>query len=214
MIDLLPPWPLFSTFLMASLVLALTPGPGVLYIVARSLVQGRRSGMVSVAGVALGNLGNAAAAAFGLAALMAMSALLYTAVKFAGAAYLIYLGVQMLRSAPQATAIDMSAPSPLLRIFREGFFVALVNPKTTLFFAAFLPPFVGQGGQALSQFLSLGIIFVAIAATTDSVYALAAGVVAPLVRNTRAQRLGPWLGAIVFIGLGLFTAFADRLAGV
>src|SRR3972149_506967 len=98
MTDLFPPSALFSAFLLASVVLAVTPGPGVLYIVTRSLVQGRRSGLVSVAGVALGNLGNALAASVGLAALFAVSSVAFSVVKYAGAFYLVYLGVQMLRS--------------------------------------------------------------------------------------------------------------------
>ncbi|MEF8749382.1 MAG: LysE family translocator [Candidatus Accumulibacter propinquus] len=100
MTSLFPPWPLFSAFVLASLVLAVTPGPGVFYIVTRSIVQGRRSGLVSVAGVALGNLGNALAASVGLAALFAVSSLAFTIVKYAGALYLVYLGVQMLRTPP------------------------------------------------------------------------------------------------------------------
>ena len=136
MTALLPPWPLFSAFLLASLVLALTPGPGVLYIVARSLMQGRRSGMVSVAGVALGNLGNALAASVGLAALFAISSAAFTAVKYAGAIYLVYLGVRMLRSARVDLPAARLAAVPLGRLFRDGFMVALLNPKTTVFFTA------------------------------------------------------------------------------
>ena len=101
MTDLFPPWPLCSAFLLASFVLAVIPGPGVLYIVTRSLVQGRQSGLVSVAGVALGNLGNALAASVGLAALFAVSSLAFSVVKYAGALYLVYLGAQMLRSSPR-----------------------------------------------------------------------------------------------------------------
>ncbi len=142
MTSLFPPWPLFSAFVLASLVLALTPGPGVFYIVTRSIVEGRRSGLVSVAGVALGNLGNALAASVGLAALFALSSLAFTIVQYAGALYLVYLGVQMLRTPPA----ELSAPAPAAaargRIFRDGFVVALLNPKTTLFFAAFLPQFL------------------------------------------------------------------------
>ena len=126
-----PPWPLFSAFLIASLVLAVTPGPGVLYIVARSLAQGRRSGLVSVAGVALGNLGNALAAALGLAALFAVSATAFAVVRYAGALYLAYLGVRMLQSARAGiSAAPPTQPAPLGRIFRDGFVVALLNPKS------------------------------------------------------------------------------------
>jgi threonine/homoserine/homoserine lactone efflux protein len=170
MTSLFPPWPLFSAFVMASLVLAVTPGPGVFYIVTRSIVQGRRSGLVSVAGVALGNLGNALAASVGLAALFAVSSLAFTIVKYAGALYLVYLGVQMLRT-PHA---EPSAPAPAVatlgRIFRDGFVVALLNPKTTLFFAAFLPQFLSPAVSPVLQSMALGALFVAIAALTDSAY--------------------------------------------
>ena len=207
MIDLFPPWPLVSAFVLASLVLAVTPGPGVFYIVTRSLVQGRRSGLVSVAGVALGNLGNALAASVGLAALFAASSVAFTVVKYAGALYLVYLGVHMLRT-PQA---EMSASAPqaatLGRIFRDGFVVALLNPKTTLFFAAFLPQFLSPGVPPVFQGMALGALFVAIAAVTDSAYAVAAGAVAPaMVRAHGVRRAGRYLGAGAFIGLGVFTA--------
>ena len=192
MLELIPPWPLFSAFLIASLVLALTPGPGVLYIVARSLVQGRRSGLVSVAGVALGNPGNAFAVAIALAALFAVSPAAFTVIKYAGALYLVYLGVQMLRAArSEIPAAPVAQPAPLARIFRDGFVVALLNPKTKVFFAAFLPQFLGPETSPMGQTLMLGTLFVAIATVTDSAYALAAGAVAPAL--TRApQGSPPW----------------------
>ena len=207
---MLPPWPLLSAFLVASLVLAVTPGPGVLYIVARSLAQGRRSGLVSVAGVTLGNLGNAMAAALGLAVLFAASAAAFTVVKYAGAFYLVYLGVRMLQSArAEISAAPPMRAAQLGRIFRDGFMVALLNPKTTVFFAAFLPQFVSAALPALPQTLALGVLFVAIAAVTDSLYALAAGAVAPALTRARgARRLGRYLGGGTFIGLGLFAAVA------
>lgn len=213
MSELLPAWPLFSAFLLASFVLALTPGPGVLYIVTRSLVQGRRAGLVSVSGVALGNLGNALAASAGLAALCAVSALAFAVVKYAGALYLVYLGVQMLRSPVVENAAAVSVPASLWHIFRDGLVVALLNPKTTVFFAAFLPQFVSHGAP-IYQSMLLGSLFVAIAALTDSVYALAAGAVARVLRGSAVRRVGRRLGGGVFIGLGAFTALAGlRLQG-
>lgn len=208
MTDLLPSFPLLSAFVAASLLLALTPGPGVLFIVTRSLVQGRRAGLASVAGVALGNLGNALVAAFGLAALFAVSALAFTVVKVAGAAYLVWLGLQMLRSgADEANSLGQQI-SPLGHIFRDGFVVALLNPKTTLFFAAFLPQFIDPAAPAVQGSL-LGTLFVIIAAITDSLYALAAGAVAPLLRGQGFRHFGRRLGGGMFIGLGLFAAFTD-----
>jgi threonine/homoserine/homoserine lactone efflux protein len=209
MTGLIPSWPLFSAFLVASVILAITPGPGVLCIVTRSLVQGRRSGLVSVAGVALGNLGNAIAASLGLAALFAVSSLAFTIVKYAGAAYLAYLGLQMLRSSGEATIVASLPPASLTRIFRDGFLVALLNPKTTVFFAAFLPQFLSARSQPMLQSVFLGFLFVSIAAITDSGYALAASTVAPrIVRAPGVRVVGRRLGGGVFIGLGIFTALA------
>ena len=205
---LFPAWPLFSAFVLASLVLAVTPGPGVLYIVTRSMVQGRRYGLASVAGVALGNLGNALAAAVGLAFLFAFSSLAFSVVKYAGAAYLVYLGILMLWSSAADSSAVVPAPVSLSRVFRDGFVVALLNPKTTIFFAAFLPQFLSPGASSMLQSLVLGVSFVAIAAVTDSVYALAAGAIAPVLRAGSTRRLGRWLGGGMFIGLGLFAAIA------
>lgn len=206
MTELFPPWPLLSAFVVASLILAVTPGPGVLYIVTRSIVQGRRSGLASVAGVALGNLGNAFAASVGLAALFAVSSLAFSVVKYAGAFYLVYLGVQMLRFAPAEQAAAVPSAVSLWRVFSDGFVVALLNPKTTIFFAAFLPQFLSPGASPVWQGLALGALFVVIAADTDSAYALAAGVVAPALRGSGVRRLGRCLGGSVFIGLGVFAA--------
>lgn len=208
MTDLFPPWPLFSAFLLANFFLAVTPGPGVLYIVTRSLVQGRRFGLASVAGVALGNLGNALAASVGLAALFAVSSLAFAIVKYAGALYLVYLGVQMLRSPSGEQSAAVPAAVPLQRIFRDGFVVALLNPKTTVFFAAFLPQFLNPGSPPMFQSVALGFLFVAIAAATDSAYALAAGAAAPMLRGKAVRSVGRRLGGGVFIGLGVFAALA------
>ncbi len=206
---LLPPWPLLAAFMAASLVLALTPGPGVAYIVARTLSQGRRAGLASVGGVALGNLGNACGASIGLAALFAVSTLAFTLVKVAGAAYLVWLGVRMLRAGPvTAGAQAFRAPRHGL-IFRDGFLVALLNPKTALFFAAFLPQFLDPARSPMGQSLALGALFVAIAAATDAGYALAAGAIAPALRNPRRGRgWGRYLGAATLFGLAAWTLAA------
>jgi threonine/homoserine/homoserine lactone efflux protein len=143
----LPPLLIFSSsflaFLLASLVLAVVPGPGVLYIVTRSMAQGRASGLVSVVGVALGNLGNALVAAVGLAAVLTASSLAFAILKYSGAAYLICLGIKTLRSSRAAPVnLDMSRSTGLLQVFWDGFTVALLNPKTSLSFAAYLPEFL------------------------------------------------------------------------
>jgi len=197
-------------FLLASLVLAVTPGPGVAYIVARTLAQGRSAGLASVAGVALGNLGNALGASLGLAALFALSSVAFTLVKWAGAAYLLWLGVQAFRRPPAADALQGTFGAPRLgRIFRDGFVVALLNPKTALFFAAFLPQFMDAATSPAQQAALLGSVFVLLAAATDSGYVLLAGAVGRALAGRGAQRiagLGRYAAAATYIGLGLYTA--------
>ncbi len=203
-----PSRPYFIAFLAASFVLAVTPGPGVLYIVTRSLAQGRRAGLASVGGVAMGNLCNAIGAAIGLGAWFAISSVAFMVVKYAGAVYLIYLGLSTLLS--KGNSIDTAKPEALSarRIFRSGFFVALLNPKTTIFFAAFLPQFMGSRQGSIATYVSLGAIFVAIAATTDTLYALSAGLLAPALNKTRGlRRVGRGISGSVFLGLGLYSAF-------
>jgi len=214
MSDVLPAWPLLSAFLIASFVLAVTPGPGVFYIVTRSLLQGRRFGLASVAGVALGNFGNAVGASVGLAALFAVSSLAFMIVKYAGALYLVYLGVQALRTLPSATAATTVLPARLWPIFRDGFVVALLNPKTAVFFAAFLPQFVNADASPLLQSLTLGALFVGMAVVTDTVYALAASVAAPALARARGiGTVGRYFTGGAFIGLGVFTALAGSRSG-
>ena len=144
-------WPLLVAFLLASFALAATPGPGVVYIVTRTIAQGRRAGIASVVGVALGNLGNATGASIGLAALFALSSAAFTVVKLAGAAYLIYLGVKVLLPSNRSVEAARFQEPEFGRIFRQGFLVALLNPKTAVFFAAFLPQFINPAGSAIVQ---------------------------------------------------------------
>lgn len=199
--------PALAAFLLASLVLAASPGPGVLYIVARTLSQGRSAGLVSVAGVAVGNGANALAASIGLAALFALSSLAFDIVRYGGAAYLVFLGVQAL-SQPSAAATERRFAAPdLPRIFRDAVVVALLNPKTTLFFAAFLPQFMNPSGSTVVQGIALGGLFVLIALVTDSLYVLAAGALGQRIgRTARTARWGRWATAGSFIGLGLYAA--------
>ncbi|HEV2978267.1 MAG TPA: LysE family translocator [Casimicrobiaceae bacterium] len=206
---LFPSWPLLSAFLVASLILAITPGPGVFYIVTRSAAQGRRHGLASVAGVAMGNLGNAIGASVGLAALFTVSSLAFTVVKYAGALYLVYLGVQALRASDPNGATRYAAPAQLRRVFRDGFVVALLNPKTTIFFAAFLPQFMSTETASLVQSIALGSMFVAIAAVTDSAYALSAARLGPVLgRAWRVRAMARYLSGGAFIGLALCTVLA------
>jgi threonine/homoserine/homoserine lactone efflux protein len=201
--------PTFVAFLVASLVLAITPGPGVLYLVTRTLSQGRSAGLASVCGIAAGNLGNAAAASLGIAALLAASAGAFVVVKLAGAAYLIFLGVKALRSKapPPAAARTPNISTSLL--FRDGFFVALLNPKTMLFFAALLPQFMSSNTASIGESLRLSVVFVSIAICTDTLYVLTASKLAATIgRRSGWQRCGRLVSAATFFGLGLYAALA------
>lgn len=210
---LLPAWPLMVAFLLASLALALTPGPAVIYVVTRALAQGKRAGLASVIGVALGNLGNAIGASIGLAALFAISSLAFSVVKYAGATYLVYLGIKAIRSKDSGVVQAHFETASSRRIFREGFVVALLNPKTAIFFAAFLPQFMDPAGPAMLQSITLGAVFVVLAATTDCMYVMAASLVAPLLgRMKGAGALGRYVTGSAFIGLGVFTAVSGGRA--
>jgi threonine/homoserine/homoserine lactone efflux protein len=206
--------PLLWAFVAASVVLAVTPGPVVLYVVARTVSQGRMAGFASVAGGALGNLFNAIGAALGLAALFAVSSLAFTVVKWAGAAYLVWMGIQALKRKPAKSdaATPFEAPR-LSRIFRDGFLVALLNPKTTIFFAAFLPQFLHPGSGPLESVM-LGALFVLVASCTDLMYVLLAGVATRFFRNARPRSadVGRYATAATFIGLGVFTAASGSRA--
>jgi len=198
---------LFAAFIATSFVLAVTPGPGVVYVVARTAAQGKLAGLASVADVAVGNLPNALAASFGLAALFASSAVAFTLVKFAGGADLIYLGVQALRSRPAAAALAAFGTPDFGRIFRDGFTVALLNPKTAVFFAALLPQFLEPSQSAAAQGVVLAFVFVCVAAITDSAYVFAASVARSKLGNaTRSHRLGRCATAATFLGSGIFAA--------
>ncbi|MBB3012004.1 LysE family translocator [Cupriavidus alkaliphilus] len=215
MTEFLPPWPLLTAFVVASLALAITPGPAVVYIVTRTLAQGRQAGLASIGAVALGNLGNAIGASLGLAVLFSVSALAFTVVKYAGAAYLIWLGLRALRGAGTSAAggVPEESPRSLRQVVRDGFVVALLNPKTAIFFAAFLPQFMNPEGSALAQSLALGVAFVLIAATTDACYVMAAAAVMPALRRAgRARAMGRYLTGAAFIGLGIFTAASGSRA--
>jgi threonine/homoserine/homoserine lactone efflux protein len=202
-------------FLGASLVLALLPGPGVLYIVTQTLRGGRRAGLASAGGIALGNFGNAGLASLGLGLGLAAAPRALLVVKIAGAAYLIFLGLRALRRRPGPTwsAAREPAHDAGARQIRAGFWVALLNPKTALFFTALLPQFIDPGGSSVAQSLSLGLTFVAIALCTDSLYVLcAAKAAAKLQGGSVWTSYGRFVSAAAFIGLGLYSACASPRA--
>jgi len=198
-------------FLLASLILLLTPGPAVLYIVARSLDQGRLAGLVSVLSIEVGNSFHVVAATLGVSALLLSSALAFSVVKYLGAAYLIYLGLHKLFSAGEVQPTVAVERQRLRRIFSQGVVVAALNPKTALFFLAFLPQFVDRSrGSVPGQMLVLGCIFVAMAIVSDGLYALLAGSVGHWLKGTRAFLWAErYIAGSIYIGLGVTAAFAD-----
>lgn len=203
--------PLFGVFLLAGLLLAVTPGPAVLYLVARSVDQGRRAGVVSCLGVFGATLVHIAAAALGLSALMLSSALLFSVVKYAGAAYLIYLGIQTLRR-PVPAGDQVPARASLGKIWRDGFLVNLLNPKTTLFFFAFLPQFVDPAlGNPTGQVVFLGLTFGLMAFGTDLTWVLAAGSLGQAVRRNRGFRMAQkYVTGGLYLALGAFAAMFNN----
>ena len=197
-----------ALFLAASAALIVTPGPAVLYVVTRAASQGRRAGLVSMLGIGLGNAAHALAAALGLAAVLSSSPRAFAAVRYAGAAYLVWLGLRRL-SAREPTRGDAPAPDPGARVFRDAVVVAVTNPKTALFFLAFLPQFADPRAPLAPQMLILGGTFVAMAMVSDSAYALLAGAIgAWLRRRPAAAAGGRWASAIVYLGLGVAAALA------
>jgi threonine/homoserine/homoserine lactone efflux protein len=199
-------------FVVAALVLLITPGPAVLYIVTRSIDQGRGAGLVSMLGVHVGTLVHVAAAAAGLSALLAASATAFSVVKYLGALYLVYLGVRRLLERDGAgRACRESDRPPLRRAFLDGVVVNVLNPKTGLFFLAFLPQFADVARGSLGgQILALGLLFVLLGTITDGLYALGAGSAARWLRHDpRFVRRERWVSGGMYIGLGLVAAFSS-----
>jgi threonine/homoserine/homoserine lactone efflux protein len=197
-------------FMGAALALLLVPGPAVLYITARSASQGRMAGLVSVLAIETANFTQAVAAGLGLSAILLSSALAFDAVKYLGAAYLIYLGIRKLLTPDHESENEEVKRESLSRIYWQGFLVNILNPKTALFFFAFLPQFVDPSkGNVIGQNLLLGAIFVGMAIVTDSLYALVASSLAEkLAGNRQFQTGGRIFAGLVYIGLGITTALA------
>jgi threonine/homoserine/homoserine lactone efflux protein len=207
----LPEFASLGLFIAAALVLLLTPGPAVLYIVARSIDQGRRAGLVSMLGVHAGTLVHVAAAAAGLSALLAASAMAFSVVKYLGATYLIFLGVRRLLDRTTSVASPRPERPRLRRAFLDGVVVNVLNPKTALFFLAFLPQFVITArGDVGAQILGLGLLFGGLGVITDGLYAVGAGTAAQWLRgNPRFVRSERWVSGSMYIGLGVAAAFSS-----
>ncbi|MBB5961953.1 LysE family translocator [Planomonospora venezuelensis] len=200
----------FLVFSVASLALVLVPGPNHLYIAARGIAQGRAAAMASAFGVETGTLLHIAAAAAGLSYVVARSATLFNLIKWAGVAYLVYLGVRALTSR-QDPGIREAEPQPLRAIFLEGVVVNVLNPKVILFFLAFLPQFVEpEAGAVPLQIVILGGTLLLLGLVSDMVYAAGAGALGRRLRD-RARQLGFFSG-LVYLGLGVATALSGRSA--
>src|SRR5882762_11286018 len=197
-------------FITGAVILLVVPGPAVTYVVSRSVGHGRAAGLVSVMGIVAGPLCHVVAAALGISALLTSSAVAFQIVKYLGAAYLVYLGIKTLRRNDGQLLDADAAETRLIRIFGQGLLVNLLNPKTALFFLAFLPQFVDPTrGHVSLQILQLGILFALMGWCSDSVYAVIAGTVAERIRGSlRLRRVQRNLSGGGLIALGLASAFS------
>lgn len=200
-----------ALFLSTTVVLLLIPGPAVLYIVAQSVEHGRRAGLTAVGGIHVGSMVHVTAATVGLSALLVSSAVAFSAVKLVGAAYLIFLGIQRLAGRGDDGASARTDSRDLGRIFRQGIVVNVLNPKTALFFFAFLPQFVDPTRSAAPQIAVLGLLWIAVGLLSDGMYAVLSGTVGAAVRRrpgfARTQRV---ITGLVLIGLGIAAALTGR----
>jgi len=196
-------------FFTAAVVLAVTPGPGIFYVLARTLAGGRREGVQSSLGTFVGGLFHVFAAALGVSAILAASALAFRTVKYAGAAYLIWLGMRMIRSRNADVTVESAVPAR--HAFRQGILTEALNPKTALFFLSFIPQFIApERGHIFWQFVILGAVSVVLNTTADLVVVFLS---APLERKLKSsagfrsgQRVASGVG---MIGLGAYVALAD-----
>ena len=200
------------TFVAAALLLLVLPGPGVLYVVTRSLEHGRRAGMASAAGLSAGAMVHALAATAGLSAVLSASASAFAVVKALGAGYLIYLGLRTILTKPGPAGAAATSNRTQRRLFSDGVVVSVLNPKIALFFIAFFPQFVNPARGSVSlQILVLGTLYSLMALVTDGTYALLASGLGRRFRGRWAGSAVPrYVSGSVYIGLGVSAALADR----
>src|SRR5438552_12899837 len=198
----------YGLFVLTALVLLAIPGPAVLYVVSRSIDQGRSAGLSSVLGITTGTVVHVTLAAVGLSSLVLASRVAFDAVRYAGAAYLVYLGLRRLLTRKTDDGVEASAPRTRRHLYTQGLIVNLLNPKTIVFIFAFIPQFVDVGaGHVWLQILLLGLTFAGLGLMSDSVYAIVAGTVADRLRGTPlVARIERWFGGTVLIGLGVASA--------
>jgi threonine/homoserine/homoserine lactone efflux protein len=194
----------FAVFIPAAIVLLAIPGPAVLYIIATSVEGGRRHGLLSVAGVHLGSVVHVAAAVAGLSALIVSSAIAFSTVKYVGAAYLVLVGIRKWLERDEPASIRARPPRSGRRVFTQGVIVNVLNPKTALFFLAFLPQFVDRDHTVWTQVAVLGLCWVALGLLSDGAYALAGGTIGGFIR--RRRRAVRYASGGIFVGLGAVAA--------
>jgi threonine/homoserine/homoserine lactone efflux protein len=205
----MPEWPAISIFVLATIVIVVMPGPNTIYIMTRSLQEGVAAGIVSSLGVMLGTVVHVMAAALGLSALLLSSAVAFNAVKYAGAAYLVYLGIKTLMTRENAMLQPQAqAPGNLRTTFYHGFVVNLLNPKTAMFFTAFLPQFIDSTrGSVPGQILFFGALLIGIGAVSDFTYSFLAGSSGRwLHRNVFFLGARRYVAGVVYLSLGAATA--------
>jgi len=203
----------FFLFLTAAVLLAIAPGPGMLYVLARSLAGGKREGVFSACGTFLGGMVHVVAAALGLSIILAKSALAFAAVKYVGAAYLCFLGVRMILDARRDTAADALAVEvrPARNPLWQGVATEVLNPKTALFFLSFIPQFVNRGsGHIFLQFVALGTISVVMNTTADLIVIAMAGPLGEKIRSSaKFRRRQRTVTGAIMIGLGTYLATSE-----
>ena len=199
-----------TLFLVAALVLALTPGPGILYVLARTLSGGRSDGMASTLGTAMGGLVHVVVAAVGLSALLAASAHAFLVVRIVGAAYLLFLGVRTILGARHAQPMRAVASQGARRAFLEGILTEALNVKTALFFLAFIPQFIDHALAVAPQFVVLGLVCVALNTGVDLIVVLLASRLSGYLRaSPTPARVVSYASGTVLLGLGAYVALAD-----
>jgi threonine/homoserine/homoserine lactone efflux protein len=201
----------YAVFVATCLALLAIPGPAVLYIVSRSIDQGRTAGLLSALGVTTGTLVHIAAAAIGLSSLVLASTVAFDAVRYVGAAYLVFLGIRRLLTRHSAALVEERAPRSLRRLYTQGLVVNLLNPKTIVFIFAFIPQFVDvQAGHVGVQIVLLGLTLAGLGLMSDSLYAIVAGSIADRLRGSRGvARFERWFGGSILVGLGVAAALVS-----
>jgi threonine/homoserine/homoserine lactone efflux protein len=194
----------FAVFIPAALVLLAIPGPAVLYIIATSVEGGRRHGLLSVAGIHIGSLVHVVAAVAGLSALIVSSAIAFSTVKYVGAAYLVYVGIRKWLERHEPAELEARPPRSGRRVFTQGIVVNVLNPKTALFFLAFLPQFIDRDRTVWTQIAVLGLCWVALGLVSDGAYALAGGTIGRFIR--RRRKAVRYASGGIFVGLGAVAA--------